>query len=610
MIHAHRVCLILLTLASVQVAWGQEYLSPLALAADREGKTLYIAEFTGHRVALFDVATSTVTSTIPLPEEPGGLALSPDSTLLYVTLASPQGKVAVVDLKTHKIIDKIQAGHTPGAPVLSPDGQRLFVCNRFENSVGVVDLAARRQVAKISVPREPFAAALTPDGKWLLVTNLLPEGPSTAEIVAGAVSVIDTVSLAVAASIRLPNGSTALQGICLSPDGRFAYVTHTLGRYRLPTTQLERGWINTNAVSILDVGKKSILNTILLDNTDQGAANPWGIACTADGRSLCVAEAGGDEISVIDRVGLHDKLAKVEAGVRVSETTLTVEDVPNDLAFLVGLRRRISLEGKGPRGVAVIGSKAYAAEYFSDSLGIIDLDTSSHTKVRSVALGPQVPLTEVRRGEMLFNDASICFQRWQSCASCHPGEARVDGLNWDLMNDGIGTPKNTKSMLLAHQAPPTTYTGIRPSAEVSVRAGIEHILFAVRPDEEASAMDEYLKSLTPVPSPRLVNGQLSAAAQRGRKVFEKARCAACHKGPLYTDQFRYEVGTGRGNEAGQSFDTPSLAEVWRTAPYLYDGRAADMREMLTIYNWEDKHGATSELSDKELGDLIEFILSL
>ena len=39
----------------------------------------------------------------------------------------------------------------------------------------------------------------------------------------------------------------------MSPDGRFAYVTHILSRYQVPTTQLERGWMNTNALSILDL---------------------------------------------------------------------------------------------------------------------------------------------------------------------------------------------------------------------------------------------------------------------------------------------------------------------------------------------------------------------
>ena len=59
-------------------------------------------------------------------------------------------------------------------------------------------------------------------------------------------------------------------------------------------------------------------------------------------------------------------------------------------------------------------------------------------------LGDDPEMTEERRGEMLFNDATLCFQRWQSCSSCHP-DARADGLNWDLINDGIGNPKNRVS---------------------------------------------------------------------------------------------------------------------------------------------------------------------
>ena len=50
-------------------------------------------------------------------------------------------------------------------------------------------------------------------------------------------------------------------------------------------------------------------------------------------------------------------------------------DVPNDLAFLVGLRRRIKLDGIGPRGVAVVGSTVYVAEYFTDTLAVVDLES-------------------------------------------------------------------------------------------------------------------------------------------------------------------------------------------------------------------------------------------
>ena len=127
---------------------------------------------------------------------------------------------------------------------------------------------------------------------------------------------------------------------------------------------------------------------------------------------------------------------------------------------------------------------------------------------------------------MLFHDAEICFQHWQSCATCHP-DARVDGLNWDLMNDGMGNPKNTRSMLLVHQGGPAMSLGVRASAEEAVRAGFRRSLFAVRPEEDAAAVDAYLKSLQPVPSPHLVDGHLSPAAERGKKIFfdPKVGCA-------------------------------------------------------------------------------------
>ena len=137
-------------------------------------------------------------------------------------------------------------------------------------------------------------------------------------------------------------------------------------------------------------------------------------------------------------------------------------------------------------------------------------------------MGPEPKLTVARRGEMLFHDADLCFQHWQSCASCHP-DARTDGLNWDLLNDGLGNPKNNKSMLLAHKTPPSMWEGVRPNAEDAVRSGIRSIQFSVRPEEDAVAIDEYLKLLTPVPSPHLVGGKLSASAQRGKALFFSPR---------------------------------------------------------------------------------------
>jgi YVTN family beta-propeller protein len=576
------------------------YLSPESIIASQDGRVLYLAEATGQQVVMVDAISTTVTQTVRLDAPPTGLALA--GKQLIVTA----GGVYTLDASDLRVLSRLDAGHTPTAPVVSPDGSTLYVCNQFNDDVALYDLPGRKEIARIPVTREPVAAALTPDGKTLFVANHLPAGAASADYVAAVVSVIDTGTRKVAGTIPLPNGSTSLKGICLSPDGRYAYVTHTLSRYQLPTTQLERGWMNTSAVTVMDVAARKPLTTFLVDEVDLGAANPWGIAVTADGKQLCLTHAGTHELSVIDRTALHAKLAKLVAGQRVSEVAATLADVPNDLSFLVGLRRRVKLPGNGPRGLALAGNSAYVAEYFTDTLAVVPLAGQP----ASVALGPKLPLTPERRGEIAFHDAAHCFQHWQSCASCHPGNARVDALNWDLLNDGIGNPKNTRTMLLAHVTPPVMTFSVRAKAEVAVRAGFRHIQFTIHSEEHAAAVDAYLKSLKPVPSPARVKGKLSASARRGEKAFQTAGCAECHPAPLYTDLKSYDLATTTGLDAGRPVDTPTLVECWRTAPYLHDGSAATLRDVVTTHNPHDKHGKTSRLSAAEINDLIEYLRSL
>jgi hypothetical protein len=189
----------------------------------------------------------------------------------------------------------------------------------------------------------------------------------------------------------------------------------------------------------------------------------------------------------------------------------------------------------------------------------------------------------------------------------------MDGLNWDLLNDGVGNPKNTRSLLLAHKTPPAMTLGVRETAETAVRAGIRHILFTVQPPEVAKAIDEYLKSLKPLPSPHLVSGRLSPAARRGEKLFRSREtgCAQCHPPPLFTNLKSYDIGTrGPLDGEAETFDTPTLIELWRTAPYLHDGSSATLRDLLTLANPNDRHGKTSHLSANQIMDLCEYLLSL
>lgn len=597
---------------------GDPWISPSALAVSRDGGTLWIASPTSGQVLLLDIASRKIQRSLAVPGAPSGLALSPDGNRVAVTCAGPENSLEIVECRNGTSVRSVVVGAGAMAPVYSPDGATVYVCNRFEHSVSVVDLARGSESRRIAVEREPVTAALTPDGRTLFVGNHLPVGRSDVGVISAHVTVIDVASGRVVRQLALPNGGNLIRDVRVSPDGRLACVTHTMARYQLPTTQVERGWMNGNAITLIDTTGPEILNTILLDQVERGAANPWGAAWSDDGRMLVVTHAGTHELSVIDVPGVQKKLGSLSRvvsggasapGYVVSQASA---DVPSDLSFLAGLRQLVSLGGNGPRAVALHGTRAFVANYFSESLSVVDLSVVP-AGVVEIPLHAARPMSVERRGEALFNDATLCLEKWQSCASCHSSEARVDALNWDLMNDGKGNPKNTKSLLRAHATAPAMSLGVRANAQVAVRAGIHHILFTVQPEEVPTAIDRWLAGLKAEPSPRLIRGQLSPAGQRGQALFMDSAtgCAACHPPPLYTNRESSHVGTRAASDrAEDALDTPTLLEVWRTAPYLHDGSAPSLREVLQGRNPEDQHGRTSRLSAAEIDDLLEFLLSL
>lgn len=606
--------------SNTAVPWG----APGALVLSDDESKAYVAYTQTERVDEIDPDSRKVARSFKVPGSPLGLALHGSD--LFVTCSGAASPLCRVDLASGKLKTVGRTGHTAVSPVFSPDGRTLYFCLRFENQVVVWDVSNNRERRRIKVGREPVSVACTADGAYLLVSHHLPAGAATASVVAATIGVVDLQSGSMISEVALPNGSGLVRDIRISPDGRHAAVAHNLAHYQLPTTQLDRGWMNTAAVSILDLGPRGgvasvsstttasaaqpvVLEvTCVLDEMDKGAANPWAVGWSRDGQHLFVTHAGTHELSRINFTGLLEKMARMKAGTGW-DPILPAED----FSFLLGLRERIPLAGRGPRSLAVGRTRVCIADYFSDMVESVGIAPGALAAVIKAPI--REPFGKFRAGEQYFNDATYCFQGWQSCASCHSEQARVDGLNWDLLNDGIGNPKNSKTLLWSHRTPPAMSMGVRISAEVAVRAGIRHILFAIPDEAVARPMDAWLGSLEPVPSPMLVRGGLSAAARRGRDVFNRplVGCAGCHKPGLFTDLQTYDVGTGTGGASGAQvlgFDTPTLVELWRTAPYLHDGSAADLRSVLTTHNVEDRHGHTSRLAEQELNDLIEYLLSL
>ncbi|MDO4586580.1 MAG: c-type cytochrome [Planctomycetia bacterium] len=604
---------------------ANEYKGPIDLIPSKDGQTLYVLNMDAKEIAFVPTEKlnakdpsqfeSVIDRTIPLPQEPHSMALANDEKTMFVSAGYEQGKIYAVDLESGTIKAEGQTGHTPMGIVLSTDQQKIYVCYRFNHCVAEIDAATLQELRRFPTLNEPVDTVVTLDGKTVYAANFLPHDPSNGADVAAEITSIDTET-GNTKNIRLPNGSSSMHGITLSPDGKYVYTTAILARYPLPTTQLERGWMNTNGFSIIDAEKREFINTVLLDDVDLGAANPWPIITSPDGTKVYVGLAGTHELCVVEIDKTHEKLNALpkdeeEAKATRSTSTITANQVPQLLAFLVGLKKRIKLSGKAPRSLATIDNKVYCGMYYSDSICVIDMK-ARRPKAKEFPLGPKPDMTPERQGELYWNDATLCFQHWQSCASCHP-DARTDALNWDLLNDGTGNHKNAKSLLFSVQTPPAMWHGVRETAEYAIRTGFRYILFAERPEDEYLKIDAYIKAMQPLQSPYLVNGELSESAKRGKELFESERigCLKCHFGEFYTDLKMHDVGSKAPEyDHMDEFDTPTLREVWRTSPYMHDGRYVDMRDVFKEGNHGDVYGDISEMTDQEIDDLVEYVMSL
>ncbi len=570
------------------------YRSPLHICLSPDGRRAYVVNHTSNSIAILDVRARKLIDEIRVGPRPAHAAVSPDGRTLYVTDYYGD-RVEFLDLQRRRVARVVETGYEPYGIAVSSDGARLYVANSLSDTVSIIDAGAGKALSAIPVGRSPRYLELTPDGSRLIVSNGLSHNLSIIELATGKVA--QTRGLDATRST-----AAVLRQIACLPNAPWAVVAHLVSRDKQIPTQIERGWIHSNGFSIVPLRPDGRHVTLLLDRLFDGAANPWGVAVSSDGARLYVSLSGVHEIALVDL----PKALELAQAAGPQQTDRLAEDV--EIAKKRGIARRVSSGGLGPRGMALSEAtgELLVANYFSDDVSILDARTGVLRAV--IRVGPRIPMNLRREGELAFNDARLTFQRWFSCASCHQEDATMDGLNWDLTNDGVGNPKNVKSLHDIHDTPPAMWSAVREDMQACVAAGQRFEGFLPDPKNH-SALMEFIGHPERPPNPYREK-RYQTAIQRGWKVFLSARCDSCHPPPLYTDRKSHDLGLATPSDPYSRFDTPSLRECYRTAPYLHDGRAPVLREIFTRYDPNGVHGQTKGLSNGELDDLAAYLRSL
>ena len=241
----------------------------------------------------------------------------------------------------------------------------------------------------------------------------------------------------------------------------------------------------------------------------------------------------------------------------------------------------------------------------------------------------------IELGKKLFFDPRLSGDGNMSCATCHN-----PSLGW---SDAQMTAKGVKSKVLGRASPTvinTAYNSIQmwdgrkksleDQAMGPMEATVEMNMDTKKLFKWLNANKEYTRLFSKAyPGEKIaaatvskaiatfertvisnnsnfdrwVKGDQSAMTSqqiRGFKLFTgKAKCAACHSEPNFTDNGFHNIGLaswGKKNpDMGRysqrplklmkgAFKTPTLREISRTAPYFHDGSAKTLKEVVQHYS--------------------------
>jgi PQQ-dependent catabolism-associated beta-propeller protein len=275
---------------------------------------IFVSHERSNNVVVLDPRSFEVVATIATAGQPRDMAFSPNHTLLYVACGEDD-VVQVIDLATFAIVDSIPTGRTPELIAVNPGGTMLYVANEDEGTVRGIETISGRMRAEINTGAEPEGLAISRDGRFLYIASEIADmvhvvdlsmGRIVESILVGsrprrlALSIDGTelwVTNEVSATVSVIDvtTSTVVDTIGFRPPG---VRTEDISPVAiLPTADGSTMIVSlgyANQVAFIDTGSRGVQSYVLVGNRAAG------LALSGDGRTLYVANALSDGISVVD----------------------------------------------------------------------------------------------------------------------------------------------------------------------------------------------------------------------------------------------------------------------------------------------------------------------
>jgi len=602
--------------------------SSSAIAITADGATLLVVNPDSNSLTLVATADRSVLAEVPVGVDPRSVAVDDARERAYVANYGSDS-ISVVDLVARSPLAEVPVGDRPVGVALSPDGRFLAVAELGDDRVRFLDAATLVSLSAIAVADRPHGLAFTPDGQHLLVSHLLsgdvtilPIRPFTIHLPFIWKSGIGKLGNWAGPIIHPPYQFTNLPtyqpanlptwpnvapapAVLVNATGTRAYLPQTMANGLGLNTGFDTSVFPKVAVLNLETNSHQPSEHISLPETDRPVGLPWAAALAKGDSELWVVNSASNDVSVIDI------------------------SAPTDPARVANIP-----VGDNPRGIVLApdGSIAYVNNALTGTVIVIDADTYTVTDVITVTTLPLPPA--LLHGKRLFFSSArpeLAQAAWISCNTCHI-EGEQDGRTWLLQYTAEVPPgatpvitRNTTSLLGMVETYPLRWSAEwdeSADSEFSIRFeqfGSGLIPGAMHPTLDApnqgrsydlDCLALFLDGLvTPQRSHTLTPTEL-----RGKALFESAEtgCADCHPPPHYTDLQQHDVGTAdaAGEWFGPQIDTPTLRFLYDSPPYLHDGSAATLYEVLTTKNPCDEHGVTSHLTEAQVADLVAFLLAL